>query len=152
MLAIPALFSILSFAPETKSAAVPFNDQQSFDISTTLFNPCTGELIDFEGQGHISVHGVMNNNKFSFHSHFNTQGIHGVGQTSGLTYTGNEADNYSVNGSLTNPTLVITETQSFKMITAGGGNNFVVKALFHVTVTPNGDVTTLVDNFSIECQ
>jgi hypothetical protein len=152
VLALPAIFCTLSFTTLSKAPAVPFNNQTTVDINTILVNPCTGEPIQFTGTGHFSAHGVINGNRFSMHSHFNGQGIHGEGLINGTSYTGSEADNSSVNGPASNGAFTITETNSFKMVTSGGGNNFTVKALFHVTVNANGDLTVLVDNFSAECQ
>ncbi len=41
---------------------------------------------------------------------------------------------------------------SFKIIGRGPTDNLLVQAVFHVTINPDGTVTSVVDQFSINCR
>jgi hypothetical protein len=45
-----------------------------------------------------------------------------------------------------------TFINNFRIIGQRDGNNLLVHQTVHVTVNANGDVTTIVDNQSIDCQ
>lgn len=81
--------------------------------------------------------------------HFQPQGISGTGLTTGDKYqaTGVTQQEFNATAGLTQKFI-----NNFRMIGQGPGNNFLVHETFHVTITPNGDVTSTVDNFSVECR
>lgn len=56
-------------------------------------------------------------------------------------YTGSEADNEPFTASLQNSHAVVSMVNRFNMVTRGGGNNWVVRLIGHVTINANGDVT-----------
>src|SRR5688572_27059359 len=66
----------------TTNEVVPF--------ATTVFVPCAnggaGEFVDLEGSLHIVTHLTVNGNGFSAKTHYQPQGVSGVGQTTGDQY------------------------------------------------------------------
>jgi hypothetical protein len=123
-------------------------------ITLVAFVPCAnggaGELVELTGTLHVLLHTTADG-RGGFHvkSHFQPQGVSGVGLTTGDKYqgTGVTQDEFHV-------TAGITETfvNNFRIIGQGPDNNYLVHENFHITITPNGDVTALHDNLSIECQ
>jgi len=67
----------------------------------------------------------------------------------GNTYVGNQENNFELNGHVGSET---TSTFTFSEISQGSAPNFMMSALVHVTVNPDGTVTALVDKFTTECQ
>lgn len=114
-----------------------------FPVSFTLFNPCTGELVDFSGTAHVVLVLTTNDNHGSLMFHANDQAVSGVGQTTGARYT--EIANFSdhiegsfVNGQLSQTTVI----RNLRWVTAGGGNNWLdFDETDHITINANGDVT-----------
>jgi hypothetical protein len=44
-----------------------------------------------------------------------------------------------------------TSTLNFQFISAGSGDNLIMRALFHSTVNANGEVTSFLDITGFEC-
>jgi hypothetical protein len=45
-----------------------------------------------------------------------------------------------------------TFVNNFRIIGQGPGNNFLLHETFHLTVNANGELTTIHDNFSVDCK
>lgn len=135
-------------------AEVLVND--SIDISLVAFVSCAnggaGELVVLEGPLHILTSFTINGNNVSGKSHFQPQGISGVGQTTGDTYhaTGVTQDNFK--GSFNNGQFNETFINNFRIIGQGPGNNFTVHENFHLTINANGELTSFHDNFNVDCK
>jgi hypothetical protein len=137
---------------DAEATAVTTNEQ--IPITLVVFVPCAnggaGELVELTGTLHVLTH-VTSDAQGGLHvkQHFQPQGISGTGLTTGDKYqaTGVTQEEF-------NATVGITDTfiNNFRIIGEGPGNNFLVHTTFHVTVNANGVVTTIVDNFSIECR
>ncbi len=82
-------------------------------------------------------------------SHFQPQGISGVGETTGDKYqaTGVTQDEF-------NATVGVEETfvNNFRIIGQGSGNNYLVHSVFHITFNANGSITAFVDRLSVDCR
>jgi hypothetical protein len=124
-------------------------------LDLLVFVPCAlggaGEDVLLTGNLHVLMHFTANaNGGFQVGSHFQPQGISGVGLVSGDKYqgTGVTSDRFNVSG------LPFTSTfiNNFRIIGQGSGNNFLLHENFHVTVNANGAMTAFVDNFSVECK
>ena len=129
-------------AVTTMGAAQAANEGNiKLELPSTVFNPCTGELVDSVVKIHIVITATVNDNSVSgtFHLNFSARGI---GQTTGASYTGSEADNETFSTSLQNGRAVLPVVNRFNMTTKGGGNNWVVRLVGHITINANGDVTT----------
>jgi hypothetical protein len=148
-LVVPALtFGTTSVA----RAEVTENVRVPVDIG--VFIPCAdggaGELVTLSGNLHIVLR-FTETPRGGIHvgSHFQPQGIRGVGETSGDTYhaTGVTQDQF-------NATVGVEETfvNNFRIIGQGPGNNFLVHEVFHITFNANGSITAFVDKFSVDCR
>ena len=148
--ATTALVGAMSAAAQATTTTT--NEQ--VPISVIQFVPCAndgaGELVVLEGTLHILSH-VTIDDQGGLHvkQHFQPQGVSGTGLTTGDKYRGTGVTQTQFNATAG---FEQTDINNFRIIGQGPENNFLVHATFHVTVTPNGDVTTVVDNFSVECR
>jgi hypothetical protein len=110
------------------------------ELLSTDDNPCTNELVDSVVKIHIVITSTVNANTVSGTFHLNFS-LKGVGQMSGAVYTGSEADNESFNASLENGRTVVPVVNRFIMASGGGGNNWVVRLVGHLTINANGEAT-----------
>jgi hypothetical protein len=128
------------------NAAVVLNER----IETTAFavSTCSGEPIVGEVDFH-EVIGITDASSGNFHlkEHLNING-QGTAPTSGTDYTISETINIEENLAAG---AEETETEHLNLISKGSAPNEVVQFVFHITVTPDGDVTSTVDNFFIKC-
>jgi hypothetical protein len=119
-----------------------------------VYVPCAlggmGEYVYLSGPLHILMVTTYNaGGGYMSKTHFQPQGISGVGQTSGVRYqaTGGTQDTFTGRIGTT-----YTYINNFKIVGQGPGNNYMVHETFHYTVNANGSVTAYLDNFSVECK
>lgn len=133
-------------------AEVTENVKVPLDIA--VYIPCAdggaGELVTLSGNLHVLIR-FTQSKRGGIHagSHFQPQGITGVGETTGDTYRGT-----GVTQDQFNATVGVEETfvNNFRIIGQGPGNNFLLHSVFHITINANGTLTTLVDRFSVDCR
>jgi hypothetical protein len=133
----------LAGATSVHAQATSVTTNEQVPVTVFAFVPCAnggaGELVLLEGTLHVLTH-VTIDDQGGLHvtQHFQPQGVSGTGVTQ----------------SQFNATAGFEQTDinNFRVIGQGPDNNLLVHSTFHVTVTPNGDVTTVVDNFSVECR
>jgi hypothetical protein len=148
--AAPALAGAAAAGAE--ATTVTTNEQ--VPVTVFAFVPCAndgaGELVVLTGTLHVLTH-VTTDAQGGLHvkQHFQPQGISGTGLTTGDTYHGTGVTQTAFNATAGTEQ---TSINNFRIIGQGPDNNYLVHATFHVTVTPSGDVTTIVDNFSVECR
>jgi hypothetical protein len=86
-----------------------------------------------------------------FHAHFSLvpRHVQGVG-ASGTQYraVGGQRETFNVSG---HGTVTDTFTSQFLLISQGSVDNLQVRETLHLTITPKGDVTANVDDFSARC-
>jgi hypothetical protein len=117
----------------------------------TFFNPCTEEIVsgvvDVTTTVHVSsdAHGG-----FHFHVHEVFRG-RAVGETSGIQYVGPQTDHETVNDS-SSGAMVDTLTLNFRFVSRGGADDILIHALQHITVTPDGTVTSEFLNVTNTCK
>lgn len=117
-------------------------------ISGTVFNPCNGETVTFNGVDHF-VASVTLNASGGFQS-VAKDNIHVTATgDQGNRYEGNQEDNFIFNGRFG---IVQTFPTTFSEISAGSAPNFEIHSLFHVTVNANGGVTAFVSTFTASCR
>jgi len=149
-----ALAAVLAWAtPPPVRAEVIENDSIDF-TGFTVFVPCAaggaGELVVFTGQLHVLFEVTVNNGGgFHIKEHFQPQGLSGVGLTTGDKYQATGVTQEEINLAAGEEETFIN---NFRMIGQGPGNNFLIHETFHITINANGDVTTVQDNFSVECK
>ncbi len=139
-----------------KSAPITFTTNTIIDVSIDVFIPCAnggaGETAVLTGPLHILTTFTIGGNFISGKDHFQPQGISGTGDVTGNKYqaTGLTEDNFK--GSLINGQFSYTYVNNFRIIGQGPGNNFLVHSVFHQTINANGELTSYVDHFSVECK
>ncbi|HEU4564074.1 MAG TPA: hypothetical protein VFS05_05485 [Gemmatimonadaceae bacterium] len=153
----PTSPSLLGAADGPSLSASSSTSSEIIPIDLTVFVPCAaggaGELVALEGNLHVLLHTTTSSTgNVSVKTHAQPQGISGTGLTTGVKYqaTGVTQD-HTTSGSGGLP-FTFTYVNNFRIIGQGPGNNLLVHENVHVTVNANGDVTTEVDNFSIECR
>jgi hypothetical protein len=130
--------------------------QESIDVSGEILDtgPCgNNELIELSGSAHV-VSRVVQDESGVFHivQHVNFQGVSGVGLTTGTTYRSPYAFN-SISNFDIDSTGSATEITSFHLVSQGEqAQDYVVLAQFHVTVNANGELTSEIVNFRVECR
>lgn len=145
-----ATFGIAALA----QAIVSHLDQKVNFDGFTVFVPCAnggaGEDVVFLGTLHILETATINGNKVRLKFHFQPQGLQGIGTVTGDKYNATgvtqETDNIATVGAET------TFVNNFRMVGQGPGNNFSVHQVFHITVNANGDITSVVDQFTTDCK
>lgn len=139
----------------TQPGSTSFTSSAVIPINLGVFVPCAldgaGEVVLLSGNLHTLFHFTDDGaGGFRVMSEANPQGVSGTGQTSGDKYQGTGVSRSDFNsGSLPFTTSFVN---NFRIIGEGTGNNLLVHQTFHLTVNANGDVTAVVDNFSVECR
>jgi len=147
------LASSLAAAVSAQAVAITTND--FVPLAAAVFVPCAnggaGEVVLISGTLHVQNHITINDNRASIKIHFQPQGASGVGLTTGDVYhaTGVTQEHDSV--PITNGAAEFTFVNNFRIIGPGPDNNLLVHQNVHVTIDANGNVTTTVDNLSVEC-
>jgi hypothetical protein len=149
-------FTFFTRVGAVRASASTVTTNTSSPISFTEFVPCAaggaGELVDLSGELHDLFHVTLAADG-SVHLHVtdNPQGVSGVGQTTGATYHGTGVTRFDAN--LASGFLPLNETfvNNFRIIGQGPGNNLLIHENLHVTVNPDGTVTSFHDNFSVTC-
>ena len=141
--------------PRSAQAAVEVNesiDLTDFQVFVPCANDGAGEVISLNGRLHILITFTINGNNVSGKTHFQPQGLSGVGLDTGDKYQGTGVTQDHFKGSLQNGLFNATFINNFRMIGQGPGNNFLAHENFHFTINANGIVTAEHDNFSVECK
>jgi hypothetical protein len=136
-----------SVKAQAESTTTKFSD--SFPFS--FFNDCTGEFVSGIVNVKTTIHETIDaNGGFHFHIHdvFNGRA---VGETSGVKYVGPQTDHESFHAS-SSGALEDTFTLNFRFISQGKADNIQTHVLFHITITPNGDVTSEIENIREVCR
>ena len=109
-------------------AGVQVNDRT--EIALTVFIPCAadgaGEVVDLAGPLHTLISFTINGNDVSGYTHFQPQGIIGVGETTGNKYHATGITRESFKNSFRNGQASDTFVNNFRIIGQGPGNNFLV--------------------------
>jgi len=150
-----AALMVFPVGPTTPAqAAVTTNVSVPVDMS--VFVPCAnggaGEVVHLTGDLHTLLT-FTDDGAGGFHtsSHFQPQGISGVGLDTGDKYVGTGVTRSSFDIKPPFPSES-TSVNNFRIIGQGSGNNLLIHENFHVTVDANGAVTATVDNLSAECK
>ena len=132
-------------ASKKQSATVHFKTQQIFEEPGAFWNDCTQELMNYHGNVHVVVQGVINDNKMSTFEHVNYMNLYAVGENSKEVYRGSVTQNISSNTSNKDGSFTYTGQLQLKFVSAGGKNNFVQKIFYHITINAKGETTSEID-------
>ena len=135
-------------------AASAITDNQIVPIDLLVNIPCAngglGEDVVLSGTLHILTHITFSNSgNLTIKTHFQPQGISGVGQSTGAKYQGTGVTQDILNLSRGE---TYTLVNNFRMIGQGPGNNFALHETFHYTVNANGTLTSLHDGITGDCR
>lgn len=139
---------LAGFAIPAGAEAATTVERQPFDVTFPL---CNGDLIHLSGTLLVtSTTTSTPSGGFVVAVHFQPQGVTGVDLTTGTVFhaTGLTRDLivYSPPGGVTE-----TFVNQFHIQATGGEQSFIVTELFHITISPDGTVRSLFDNFSATC-
>jgi len=124
-----------------------------FDLSADfdLVNPCNGEEVigTLQGQGHLLIVGDAGGG-----AHLELmEVVHGDGETAdGTRYSAIQPLNAVIDATFQSEHRVEVLVTSVHFISAGGSDNFVAHAVQHLTITPDGTVTSEFTILSQECR
>ena len=142
----------LSASASTDVVTIPVR----FTISPaakTAIQACIGEALTFDGTALLVAHQTIlpNGSTLLDAIHFNGQGAVALGASTGATYRLAGADSNQV---ILAPSGTVTATFEANLLAIGPGSakSFLGHVLQHVTVTPDGNITALVDVVSIDCR
>jgi hypothetical protein len=142
---LAAAFTLMLARPAF--AAVITNTTQP--LTDDIFvNPCNGEELTFSGHFHDLIAVTLDGSggaHVDFHNELNGSGVGVQGNQYEVNATVNEEFNTQVAD-----TITITENE--EVVAEGPAPNFLFLDDFHLTVNPDGTVTSFHDNFRFECQ
>lgn len=165
VLALTLLFSCSKNCAETPAREAAVASSQSSPAQTgniietlpygsTLFIPCAnggaGEDVELTGSIKIIREETYTNERFTVTYHVIPQGITGVGLSTGTNFTAIGASEAAITGTIEYGGEY-SATYFQQMRFTGGGISFVVKSKFHVTVTSDGEISTRIDEETVEC-
>ena len=145
LLTICCLLSLAAPLPAT--ASQPTRLRFRFPIDRTV-NGCAEEVA-ISGTVQEILYFQETSDSFHFIDHINYQGVHGVGLTSGLRYQAINSVTFTHNIARGES---LTFTDTFMVVAQGPAPNFVAKAVLHLTVNANGEVTSDLTLGRFECR
>ena len=112
---------------------------------------CNGETVEVTGV--IRHHVVfVNDGAGGFHGNGLFTAIARGTSSSGTRYVANLTDHLIQYVGAGDAPVVVTAPFSFRLISNDGTPNLSVRGMFHITITPSGEVTVLTETFGIECR
>jgi hypothetical protein len=116
--------------------------QSSWDDGTAvLFDQCTGESVANTFKTHLV--------ETDGHFHFNTH-IEGIGETTGLSYVGNNVDN-EVFHARPDGNFMVDQVLTVRLVSQGNLPNSWLKLRMHLVVDSDDNVISGTSNFSFGC-
>ena len=151
--ALAAVVAAVVGVPAAAADVSVWNQQIETPVSTVITNPC-GEDVAFKGTFYRVYHTVTNDNGGPFMhvvAHIEIRNATAYGVTTGDPYrlivtsmTVGQDDDVAYD-----PDTVIA-TATTKLISRDG-DNFNMHFIFHMTVTPDGDITVAISDARVDC-
>jgi len=137
-------------------AALVSTTNEVVPVDITTFVPCAnggaGEFVEAVGRLHQVFTTVVNaNGTVTVRSHFQPQGLTGVGLTTGDKYQATGVTQSTDQVGAPFP-VVSTFINNFRFIGTGPNNNLLIHEEVHLTINANGVLTVFVDHLSEECR
>jgi hypothetical protein len=131
-------------------AAYATTSQIRLPLSGSVYDPCAGQRVSFTGEGNYVFHETYDDHGVTIDGHVNASNIKGVG-TDGTLYVGSEAGsnpfhlNFSAGGG------EFTSEVMTLLTSRGSAQNVVLHGISHLTVTPDGQITAAVSQYTAGC-
>lgn len=138
-----ALLPFRAFAANVLNETVP--------LSGSVSNTCNGDTVSLSGTEHLVVNETFDSNGGAHASISINAHLTGTGTPSGDSYVGNLNASFNENAN-SGGTITGTEPISFEIISQGSDPNLIIKALFHITINPDGTVTSYIDTYTADCR
>lgn len=149
-----ALFALLfmAYAGASTPALGQTTTNEDIPFTSSLFNPCNGDLVTFSGTLHV-VNTMTTDADGGTHlkTHINYQDVTGTGNPSGITYKVRTVTNEVVNDD-DGPQSTATVISTVKLIAQGPTLDYFMRTVLHVTVNANGETTSTVQEVNVECR
>jgi hypothetical protein len=148
---LATLFSLGLFQspPAMADGANTFTFVERTPFDQIVEVPCAGEYVHLTGELNDVIHVTETS---TGHWHLvvvaSGMGMSAVGLTSGDIYRGVGATRFSGN---VDPGHIISGTDNSLLIGPGPGNNLYLRSRFHVSITPNGELTFARDIEEVTC-
>ena len=148
LVVLPLLMVVVGLQFMGTGAQVATVTNIDIPVSGVVFNPCNGEIVTFSGVEHFTARTILDGSGGFLLSRHDNIHVTATGNQ-GNTYLGNQEDNSELNGPVGSESISRT---TFHEISKGSAPNFVINALMHIIVNPDGTVTAFMDYFMAACQ
>jgi hypothetical protein len=151
--ALPVLLLAACDSPATTQALPTTLSRQlendHFESIIVVHNECNGEVIAGTGNVHV-VYAVTADGSGGFHVNYKFQlsNLKLTGATTGASYV--FSDEFHFNDNVT-AGVEVSNGENANIIGQGQTPNEILHFLLHITVNANGELTSFVDNFTIQC-
>ena len=136
-----------------RAQVITFTDSVTIPFSNLAFVPCAnggaGEYVDVTGNLHVVFHITISGNRFLVKASAQSQGVSGVGQSTGDKYQGNGA--FESTESSGSGAFESTTVGTFRLVGQGPGNNLRIHQIIRFTFDAHGILTAYIDSYSEEC-
>jgi hypothetical protein len=144
-----AAIAVLLMAGSAQAAATAVSIPLSQVATVECADGGVGELVQLSGSLQIVLTTTFDAaGGIHTYSHFNPQGVSGVGLSSRTTYRGAGVTMFQLNQS---SGIVQTAVNTFLLIGSGKAPNLRVQENLVFVLNPNGTVTAAVDNVRVTC-
>jgi len=154
-LTLATMLFTFSLAVVAFSQAIAITTNQFIPFAQAVLVPCAdggaGEIVLIEGTLHVQEHATISGNRANLKVHFQPMGAKGVGQVTGDVYNATGVTQEQDSLPISNGAFEFTFINNFRLIGPGPDNNFQVHQTVHVTIDANGNVTTVIDNTTVDC-
>ena len=122
---------------------IRIRDQRREDFALVVVG-CINEPLVVSGRINFITQAQDNPaDRVHFRLHTNLQGVSGVGQVTGTRYRLSEENNATYNYVfLESPKFETTQIYRYRLIGDGPNNNSTIDVSFHLTVTPDGKISS----------
>jgi len=131
------------------------NSVESVPFERTLFVPCgnggEGEEVALNGSIKLVEQIIFNDHGFTFTYHAVLQGISGLGLSTGENFVVSGGDEGTITGEFGEEGQY-TRVFMGQLRIIGQSSAFTVRYKFKVTITPNGNITTRIEQEEIDCR
>jgi hypothetical protein len=152
LLTAALFFALAGSGSHAHAQSTTTQTNETIPFTSTLTNPCNGDLVTFQGNMHATSHVTFDaSGGYHLKTHVNYQNVSGRGIPSGNAYNVRTTTNETVNDN-DGPQFETTVIQNVKLITQGPALNYFLQIVFHVTVNANGQTTSTVEEAKIQCR